>query len=250
MQVLTNTPVPSHSSNDDLHQLFLAVVLPRLKTHAAVCLRDVRCPHRRDELRSELFALGWAWYVRPVDQGKRPEQFPTAIATFAGRAVKAGRRLCGQDKVNDVLSPLAQRRRGFAVSSLPQFSSLDGNAFDEALHDNTRTPPDEQAAFRCDFPDWVRTRWHRDRRLIDDLMLGERPADLAAKFGLSPGRLSQLRREFFDDWSRFCGERDQYPEERVGTTARSCQGGGATAGLRPVAVPNPSPRRSQPKEPA
>ncbi len=219
MQSLTTSPVDTQASHDHVQQQFLAVVLPRLKTHAEVCLRDVRCPHERDELRSELFALGWAWYVRLVDQGKKPEQFPTAIATFAGRAVKAGRRLRGQDRVNDVLSPLAQRRHSFAVSSLPQFSSLDGNAFDEALHDNTRTPPDEQAAFRCDFTDWVRTRCDRDRCLIAAMMIGERTSDLSQKFGLSPGRVSQLRHEFHVDWLRFCGEREQYPEQRVGTTA-------------------------------
>ena len=39
MQVFTNTPVLSHSSNHDLHQLFLAVVLPRLQTHANSSLR-------------------------------------------------------------------------------------------------------------------------------------------------------------------------------------------------------------------
>jgi hypothetical protein len=87
MQVLTNTPVPLHSSNDDLQQLFPAVVLPRLQTHAAVCPRDVRCPQKRDELRSELFALGWAWFVRLVNQGKKPERFPTVSSGPLARVV-------------------------------------------------------------------------------------------------------------------------------------------------------------------
>jgi hypothetical protein len=30
--------------------------------------------------------------------------------------------------------------------------------------------------------------------------------DLSRQFELSPGRISQLRREFCDDWRRFCGE--------------------------------------------
>jgi hypothetical protein len=35
-------------------------------------------------------------------------------------------------------------------------------------------------------------------------MLGERTLDVAGKYGLSPGRVSQLRREFHDDWEFFC----------------------------------------------
>jgi hypothetical protein len=44
-----------------------------------------------------------------------------------------------------VLSPLAQRRHGFAVGSLPAVSTLLGSVLEDALRDNTQTPPDEQA---------------------------------------------------------------------------------------------------------
>ncbi len=39
-----------------------------------------------------------------------------------------------------------------------------------------------------------------------DLMAGERTLDVANRFGLSAGRVSQKRREFHDDWRRFHGE--------------------------------------------
>ena len=106
----------------------------------------------------------------------------------------------------DHAPPRAQRLHGFAVETLPQFSTLAGNSYDEALHDNTQTPPPEQAAFRCDFPAWCRTRSHRDRKVIDDLLLGGRGLDVARAHGLTPARISQLRREFHEDWSRFCGD--------------------------------------------
>jgi hypothetical protein len=195
----------------------LAAVLPRLTSHAAVCLGGVRCPHERAELQAELFALGWAWFLRTRQHGKHPEQFPTAIATFAGRAVRSGRRLCGQQKAKDVLSPVAQRRHGFSVGPLPEFDSCNGDVLEEALHDNTQTPPDEQAAFRLDFPAWVGRRSDRDRRLIGEMLVGERTRDLATRFGLTPGRVSQLRREFFADWSAFCGERSATPNAVAAT---------------------------------
>ena len=35
-------------------------------------------------------------------------------------------------------------------------------------------------------------------------MPGEGTLDVASKHGLSPARVSQLRREFREDWHRFC----------------------------------------------
>ena len=46
----------------------------------------------------------------------------------------------------------------------------------------------------------------RDRRLIEALGLGERTLALADQFGLTPGRISQKRRQYHDDWERFCGD--------------------------------------------
>jgi hypothetical protein len=189
-----------------LHASFLASVLPKVLTHGRVYFRHLRCAERKEEYIAEMVALAWAWHRRLAERGKDATQFPTAIARFAGRAVGSGRRLAGMDRANDVLSPSAQRRRGFLVSALPEVSTLSDNPLAEALHDNTRTPPDEQCAFRLDFPAWRATHAERDRRLLDDLMLGERTLDVAGKYGLSPGRVSQLRREFLLDWRRFISE--------------------------------------------
>jgi hypothetical protein len=77
---------------------------------------------------------------------------------------------------------------------------------EEWLCDNTHTPVPEQAAFRIDWPAWLTTIPERDRRLLEDLALSHRTGVLAQKYGLSPGRISQKRRQFHDDWQRFCDE--------------------------------------------
>jgi hypothetical protein len=115
-----------------------------------------------------------------------------------------------------VLSPLAQTRHGFVVGKLPDFETLSDNPLMTALVDNTRTPVPDQVAFRLDFPAWLNTLSDRDRRVVEDLMQGERTLDVARKHGLSPGRVSQLRREFLTRWRLFCGEVDETsPGERV-----------------------------------
>jgi hypothetical protein len=192
-----------------LQATFLSSVLPKVLSHGRVYFRHLRSAELKEEYVAEMVALTWRWHLRLAERGKDATRFPTALATFAARAVRSGRKLAGMDRAKDVLSRVAQQRQGFAVSKLPDCSSLDGSPLAEALHDNTRTPPDEQCAFRIDFPAWRATHAARDRQLLDDLMLGERTLEVAGKYGLSPGRVSQLRRQFLLDWRRYCDEPPQ-----------------------------------------
>ena len=48
-----------------------------------------------------------------------------------------------------------------------------------------------------------RTWTDRDRRIMERMSVGERTMKLADQFGISPARISQLRRQFHDDWQRF-----------------------------------------------
>jgi hypothetical protein len=198
-----SSPANPNIPPESLHTGFLSL-LPRIETHARIFFRHLRCPDRKEDAVAETIAIAWRWYLRATQRGKDVSQFVSAFASFATRHVRSGRRLAGQDRRNDALSPLTQARRGFTVSPLPPGSTLNGNAFDEALAENTRSEVPDQVAFRCDFPAWRRTRTERDRRLIDDLMTGERTLAVAEKFGMSAGRVSQLRREFHQDWERFC----------------------------------------------
>jgi hypothetical protein len=153
-------------------------------------------------------ALALAWHLRLARRGRDATLFPSALATFTARAVASGRRLCGQERANDVLSPRAQRRRGFAVCTLPAVEPLSANPFSEALADNTRSPVPDQAAFRLDFPAWLGTLGARKRTIAEDMALGHRTQELAQTHRISEGRVSQLRQEFHDDWNRFTGDRE------------------------------------------
>ncbi len=114
---------------------------------------------------AEMVGLCWRWFLRLVERGKDPTAFASALTTYAARAVNSGRRVCGQENGKDVLSPLAQRMRGFSVGRLPDFSTLSDNPLHDALHDNTQSPPPDAAAFRCDFPLWLNSQAERDRQL-------------------------------------------------------------------------------------
>jgi hypothetical protein len=66
---------------------------------------------------AEVVAICWRWFRALAHRGRDAAEFASALAGYAARAVRSGRRLVGQEAVNDALSPLAQRRRGCAASS-------------------------------------------------------------------------------------------------------------------------------------
>lgn len=206
----------STASDTHLQAAFLALV-PVVRRHGQVFFRHLKCHARREDAIAEMVALCWRWFLRLKQRGQDPAQFPSALASFAARAVRSGRRLAGMDRPKDLLSPLAQLRHGFSVCSIPAGSTLMGNLIDQALQDNRRSPIPEQVSFRLDFPAWVRTRTARDRWVIADLMVGERTMAVAAKYGLTAGRVSQLRRNFLEDWIRFCEDPAQRGQtEKIG----------------------------------
>lgn len=181
--------------------------LPRIRTHAMIVFRSITCPQRKEDLIAEAIGLAWKWWLRLRQKGKKnPNEFISAIATFAAKAAKCGRRVCGHERAKDVMSPTAQRLHGFFVGKLPDFSTLSGTPLEEALTDNTRTPVAEQVAFRFDFPAWLLTYDQRRRDIIQAMAEGERTLELADRFGTSPARISQLRREFFVAWLVFTEE--------------------------------------------
>jgi hypothetical protein len=204
-----------------LHAAFLAI-LPRIELHGRIYFRHVRCPHKKADAIQEMRALAWKWFLRLHERGRDPAGFVTTFVTLLARAVNSGRRLAGMARAKDVMNPATQRRHGFRVEPLPSstrtshdrlYASPVGqallDAFEERLRDNTITPIPDQAAFRIDFPAWLATLTGRERRLIRAMAENERTLDLSKRFELSTARISQLRREFHDDWRRFLGDLDR-----------------------------------------
>ena len=215
---MSSSILPLSVSEMTLRQLqdtFLTM-RPRIERHARIYFRDVRCRQRRADCVAEVVGLCWMWFCRLARRDKDARRFVSALATFAARAVRGGRRVGGQLRIKDALSERAQRRHEFRVVSLPLstrvpyqdlYAAADGqrriDVVEECLHDNTVSPVPDQVAFRLDFPLWLQARSGRDRRLIADMARRERTSDLARKYRVSPGRISQLRQAYEADWRRF-----------------------------------------------
>src|SRR5712691_7395962 len=92
-----STPVlESDLALNTLHANFLSL-LPRIQRHARIAFRHVKCQTQKDEAIAEVVALAWKWYRSLAKKGRDGADYPSALASFATRAVRSGRRLCGHE---------------------------------------------------------------------------------------------------------------------------------------------------------
>jgi hypothetical protein len=69
-----------------------------------------------------------------------------------------------------------------------------------------RVPVPDLAAFSIDFDCWFEKFSRRDRSIISALIAGDHPSAVADRFGITRGRVSQLRRKYEREWMAFQGE--------------------------------------------
>ena len=73
-------------------------------------------------------------------------------------------------------------------------------------HVSAESPVPSQAAFRVDTPAWLETMPERNQRIALDLAAGYSTGEVSNRHKISPGRVSQLRREFERSYREFHGE--------------------------------------------
>jgi hypothetical protein len=180
-------------------------MLPAIRRKAAWMFRSLS-PDAREEAVAECIATALVAYVALVERGKADLAYPTVLAQYAAAQVRRGRHVGTRLNSRDVLAKLAQRRHGFAVKHLDRFDN-DSGQWIEATVEDARTPVPDQAAFRIDFPAWLAVQTLRKRRVAETLAMGHSTRETAERFKISAGRVSQLRRELYDSWRVFHGER-------------------------------------------
>ena len=185
------------------HAPFLAM-LPTIRRHAKIAFRHLD-PEAREEAVQEVICNACCAVARLAELDKLDLAYPTVLARYAVAQVHDGRKVGCKLNVRDVLSPYCQRRKDVTVERLDKFDSDEG-CWIEILVEDRSSGPAETAAARIDVGDWMETLTRRDREIAEALGVGERTGDVAWRFGLSQGRISQKRREFKDSWEDFHGD--------------------------------------------
>ena len=162
------------------------------------------CRPRRTWTRCKKRSLAPSWPTRLVKLGKEELAYATPLAQFAVRRVRTGRTVGGPVNVNDVTSPWCQRRRGICIESLHEQDGRPG--WREMVVEDRHATPADIAATRIDFEEWLGKLPRRQRAIAEVLATGEETGTVARRFGLTPGRVSQIRRKLHNAWCRFQGE--------------------------------------------
>ncbi len=190
-------------------QAAFEALLPAIRSQARFALRHLFGDAQREALQ-EVVATACVAFARLHQQGRAEVASATSLVRFAVRRYRVGRRVAERTNSEDVTSPACRWQKCARVESLRQRDHTEC-VWEDVLVEDSRVTPADLAASRLDFPAFLATLDDRRRQIAEVLASGETTLDTAQVFGLSPGRISQLRLEFKRGWDRFVGNVTREP---------------------------------------
>jgi hypothetical protein len=159
-------------------------------------------PELREESIQNAMVFCLIAYARLHQRGRAHVATASNLAWYAAIHTKGGRVAGGRLNIKDPMSRYAQLRRGIRVMRLHHCDPRTKSWIDALVADQ-RAPVADIVAIRLDFRCWCGRLPKRSRRIACDLAKGCTTAETARKFGVTAGRISQLRRELEASWLEF-----------------------------------------------
>ena len=201
--MITSAATLRKSARDHDQAKFLQL-LPQIQRELSYAFRRLDA-EARDEAVQDGVVNCYLAYLRLIEQGRSSEVFPTALARFAVRQIRSGRKCGTRLNCRDPLSDYARQKHCHRVERLDRFDRGTAEWLEPLVEDRSASIPD-QVALRIDVPAWLATLTRRLRRIAKDLAIGCATSEVAHKYRLSASRISQIRRELYVSWWRFHGD--------------------------------------------
>jgi hypothetical protein len=135
---------PRHpSSAPAWHEHFLPM-LPAIRKQAHVAFRSLD-PEARNEAVQEVIANCLVAYERLWKLGKSDVAYPTPLANFAIRQVRAGRRVGGRLNIRDISSLHCRSVKGIRLGRLDRYDQEEEAWLEVLVQDRRATPADVAA---------------------------------------------------------------------------------------------------------
>ena len=196
MTTIANNSAPSVPSSVVPFEVLLAKMQPHFEYFAGKVLR-LKADNFDDAVQ-ELTAIAFGFYDSLVRRGK--ETFYTPIMKFSIQRYREGRLFIGSS-MTDLFANRTRMLKRSDVCSLTMFDVREGSLhflIDKYLN-VSRT-----VQFKIDFFEgWLPQQTERDQQIILDLMMGETTGDVAKKYGVSQGLISQYRKRYEKSWHTF-----------------------------------------------
>jgi hypothetical protein len=153
-------------------------------------------PNSREEAIGEGIAHCVFAYIQLHKRGRTQFATPGTLVFYAAHLVRRGRPAAGRVNAMDPFSKYAQIGKGIRVET-------SGNKWIETLVEDKRASVPDQVAAKMDVGAWFSTLTDRMRQIAKDLAVGCTTSQAARKYGVTPGRISQLRRSLEKSWMNF-----------------------------------------------
>src|SRR5690242_3611615 len=141
--MIATLSVPQESDPQAIERRFLEM-LPCIRRVASFAFRRLRRTMRED-LIAEVLANAFCAFHRLVKRGDTDLAYPSALAWFAVRQVREGRRVGSRINAKDLTSPYGQRQRSASVQSL--FKARADGRWEELVMEDRSLGPADVASF-------------------------------------------------------------------------------------------------------
>jgi hypothetical protein len=155
----------------------------------------------RDDVIQDLMGIALEMYTSQVRRGR--EVYYTPLVRYAIKRFRDGRRFTGQN-TTDILSENTQMKGRSKVRLFSEYESKPGSWGFE--HYNRQPGVAEGVQSKIDYEDWVAQQAERDQQIITDLSMGETTNNVAKKYRVSAGLISQYRKRYRKSWDDFMGD--------------------------------------------
>ena len=179
-------------------------MLPVVRRLAWRASRQMPYAHRHDFV-AEVIANVAVAVAQLAHRGELDRAFPSSLVGYAAKQVRSGRLVGGRLNVRDVSSRHCCVRKGVRIVHFDDQPDT-STEWKESLLEDRRAGPAETAAARIDTAAWLGSLPVRNRRIAETLASGETTKATARQHGITPGRVSQLRRHLETSWLEFHGE--------------------------------------------
>lgn len=176
-------------------------LLPEIQQRLSLAFRQ-RDAAAREEAISDAVVLCLLSFVKLHEQGKADTVTASNLAWYAAKQIRSGRSAGCRLNSKEPLAIYAQQRLGIRVEELDARYPDDHEWIDASIQDGRSTVLDHVAA-KLDVAAWLKTLCRRTRRIAADLAKGCTTSEVANKYGVTAGRISQLRQELKNSWSEF-----------------------------------------------
>jgi hypothetical protein len=181
--------------NENNWQSNFVAMLPEIQQRFRLAFRHLDAEAREDAV-GEGVVHSLLSYARLHERGEAESATASTLAWYAAKQVRSGRPAGNRMNGKEPLSRYAQIENGIQVEQ------RHGNWMDLLVEDKRASVPDQVAA-KLDVGAWFATLNQRMRQIARDLAYGFSTSETAERHGVTPGRISQLRKTLEASWAAF-----------------------------------------------